>query len=219
MMCSVDGRILTKNWGKLPGIKTYEETGKKHKADAWMCGRVTMERDFASTEPLKLQPHTGKVQRKDFIATKKAKTYAIAVDKDGKLNWQEPAIDGDHLVSVLLESVNDAYLVYLQQKGISYIFGGAIEIDFKLVLEKLRKQFGIKTLLLEGGGHLNASLMQEGLVDELSLLYIPIADGTPGATTLLEITGREDGLAANLKLQKVKELDNDVVWMRYAVRK
>lgn len=33
-MSSVDGRILTKQWGQFKGMSTYEQTGNSHKADA-----------------------------------------------------------------------------------------------------------------------------------------------------------------------------------------
>src|SRR5213593_599077 len=34
---------------------------------------------------------------------------------------------------------------------VSYLFGGRTDVNLKSVLEKLRKEFGIKKLLLEGG--------------------------------------------------------------------
>jgi len=60
-----------------------------------------------------------------------ATTYAIAVDSSGKLGWTKKYIsDGsqnrteDHIVEVLTEQVSDAYLAYLKNIGISYIFDG-----------------------------------------------------------------------------------------------
>jgi 2,5-diamino-6-(ribosylamino)-4(3H)-pyrimidinone 5'-phosphate reductase len=123
MMSSVDGRTLTAHWGNLKGKSSYEETGSTHEAQAWMCGRITMETDFASNKPLHLNNFTGITERVDYIADKNATSFAIAVDKDGKLHWEEPAIDQDHIISVLSESVSDNYLGYLQNLGISYIFG------------------------------------------------------------------------------------------------
>jgi 2,5-diamino-6-(ribosylamino)-4(3H)-pyrimidinone 5'-phosphate reductase len=219
MMSSVDGRILTRQWGKIKGIGTYEQTGSSHKADAWMCGRVTMETDFASDKPLHLKPAEKEVDRKDYIAKAKSKSFAVAVDKDGKLHWEQADIDGDHIISVLTEHVPDNYLSYLQEIGISYIFAGKDEVDFKVALNKLRKLFGIKTLLLEGGGHLNGSLLNDGLIDELSFLHMPVADGSPDTPTLLDVTkGLQKGPATHLKLLEVKQLKNDILWLRYKVK-
>lgn len=218
-MSSVDGRTLAKQWGQIKGLDNYEKTGSQLKADAWMCGRVTMETDFVGNEPLELKESENAIDRKDYIANAKAKSFAIAVDKDGKLNWRQAAIDSDHIISVLTEQVPDKYLSHLQQTGISYIFAGEKEVDFKVALQKLRKLFGIKTLLLEGGGHLNGSLLNAGLIDELSFLHLPVADGTPGTPTLFEISKEVTQLKpTHLKLLSVKELKNDVLWLRYKIK-
>ncbi len=42
-LSSVDGRILTANWGLPASSKYFEEPASKIKADAWIVGRVTME--------------------------------------------------------------------------------------------------------------------------------------------------------------------------------
>ena len=63
------------------------------------------------------------------------------------------------------------------------MFGGKATIDLKSVLTKLRKHFGIEKLLLEGGGKINGSFLAADLIDELSVLIAPVADGTIGAPT------------------------------------
>ncbi|WP_158800018.1 RibD family protein [Pedobacter sp. L105] len=219
MMSSVDGRILTAQWGKVKGMNNYEETGSSHKADAWMCGRITMERDFAEKTQLRLKKADHPVSREDYIANQQAKTFAIAIDAAGKLNWQKAEIDSDHIISVLTEEVTDQYLHYLRETGISYVFGGKKDINFSLVLEKLRELFSIKTLLLEGGGHLNGSFLNEGLIDELSFLHMPVADGSPDTPTLFEVTKNiKKSPASHLKLISIKQLENDIVWMRYKIK-
>ncbi len=63
------------------------------------------------------------------------------------------------MITVLTEAVLDDYLAFLQSKGVSYLFGGKTDLNLKSVLEKLRKEFGIKKLLLEGGGKINGSFL------------------------------------------------------------
>lgn len=218
MMATFNGKIITKNWGKGKQVKQYtklyEKAHKTFDSNAWICGRVTMEKDFAEGVYQK-QKGSARIAKEDFIAEHKAETFAIAVDASGKLAWKTASIDGDHIIEVLTEKVNGNYLKYLQEKGISYIFCGKSEIDFRLMLKKLGKLFPIKTLMLEGGGHLNGSLINEGLIDELSLLYIPIADTTPGAQTIFELgEGLKKHPVHPFKLHKVKQKD-DVIWLRY----
>jgi riboflavin biosynthesis pyrimidine reductase len=217
MMSSVDGRTLTKNWGKVKGMGAYEETGDSYKASAWICGRTTMERDFASGKPLKLQRGGKVIPKTDHLASLNARSFAIGVDKDGKLNWDKSSIGGDHLVVVLNEGVSSAYLRHLRDRGISYIFGGKKELDLKVVLEKLWEGFFIRKLLLEGGGHLNGSFLKAGLIDELSVLHVPVADCNMGAPSIFEDSDGNKVPVSRLKLLKVKKLENDVLWLRYKV--
>jgi riboflavin biosynthesis pyrimidine reductase len=76
--------------------------------------------------------------------------------------------------------------VYISVLLISYIFGGKDRLNFSLVVEKLRHLFSIDELLLEGGGFLNVSFLNEGLIDELSLIIAPMVDGESGSVTLFE---------------------------------
>ena len=112
--------------------------------------------------------------------------------------------------------MSDAYLQYLQTINISYIFAGKDTLDFNQALEQLREHFKIETLMLEGGGHINGSLLSAGVIDELSLLILPLADGTTGTPTTFEIPkGLKPHHAREMKLHAVQKLDHDVVWLRY----
>lgn len=218
MMASLDGRIITKRWGANTSTKAYETTAAHFDAQAWLCGRVTMEQDFTDGLPPDLQPGSAPPDRHDFVADAAATSFAIAIDAHGKLGWEAGAIDDDHVISVLTEQVSDEYLAYLRRQGVSYLFGGARELDFALVLDKLGRRFPIKTILLEGGGHVNGSLLKAGLVDELSLLHYPVIDGAASSPTIFE-QGAQPGPAAQLRLQHVEQLPDGLLWSRYEVIK
>ena len=213
---SVDGRIVTANWKVSPTLyREYERTAERFDANAWMIGRVSME-PYAGTATIPRRGARG-VSRADFVARRDARSYAIALDPSGKLTWSTSSIDGEHVISVLTQRVPDNYLAFLQDSGVSYIFGGKRELDLKRVLQKLRRTFGIKRLLLEGGGTINGSFLAANLIDELSLLVAPIADGGVGTPSLFD-AAHGHGPARVLKLISVKRLRGDIVWLRYGVR-
>lgn len=84
------------------------------------------------------------------------------------------------------------------------------------VLGKLRSLLGIRRLLLEGGGKINGSFLAAGVVDELSTLVAPVADGGVGTPTLFD--AREGpGPARLLKLLSVERRHGDLLWLRYRV--
>jgi 2,5-diamino-6-(ribosylamino)-4(3H)-pyrimidinone 5'-phosphate reductase len=218
MVPSVDGRIVTSRWRLPPGLLAeYERAASTFDADAWIIGRVSME-PYAGKAALPARSGRTPVPRTDFVARSDAPSYAIAIDPRGKLRWESGSIDEEHAVTVLTEEVPDRYLAFLRSRGVSYLFGGKDRIDLPAVLRKLRARLGIRKLLLEGGGKINGSFLAAGLVDELSLLVAPVADGGVGTPTLFD--AREGpGPARRLKLLSVERRRGDLLWVRYGMRR
>ena len=215
MMSSLDGRIIVSRWGDTPNTKEYEVTAATFDSQAWMCGRVTMEKDFTEGLAPDLQPVAAPLDRTDFVAEHGAESFVVAVDAHGKLGWESAYIDDEHIIAVLTEQVRDEYLAYLRRVGVSYVFGGTQELDFALVLNKLGQLFPIQTILLEGGGHINGSLLRAGLVDELSLLHYPVVDGNPSSPTIFE---QGDAPARSFELLSVEQRPEGILWLRYQAK-
>lgn len=113
MVALLDGRTITSRWGAKPNIKAYETTAATLGAQAWLCGRVTMEVDSTTGLPPDLQPGTAPPDRHDFVADTAVTSFAIAIaiDAHGKLGWKARPLD-DHVVAVLTEQVSPAHLRY-----------------------------------------------------------------------------------------------------------
>ncbi|HXH41835.1 MAG TPA: RibD family protein [Thermoanaerobaculia bacterium] len=217
MLPSVDGRIVTRGWELQNATRQYERTAATFHADAWIIGRISME-PYAGRARVPARKSGGGVAREDFVAEHDAMSYAIAIDPSGKLRWQASDIDGEHVITVLTESVSDDYLAFLQARGVSYIFGGKSRIDLAKVLRALRARFGIRKLLLEGGGKINGSFLASNLIDELSILIAPIADGSIGTPSLFDVAGQRMP-ARNMKLLSIEKRSGDIVWLRYKVQR
>ena len=215
MLMSLDGRIVTTNWQmSKDGRAEYEATGASFNADAWMCGRVTMAA-FAKGDGAFSGHHHPAIQKIDYLAPGKHASFAIAIDAAGKLNWQTNEIGGDHVVAVLTEKVSTDYLAALQSHEVSYLFAGRDEIDLSFLLDKLASKLQIKTLLLEGGGNINGSMLRAGLIDELSILVAPITDGSSGTPTLFD-TLEAAPIRARWKLRATERHSDDIIWLRYS---
>jgi riboflavin-specific deaminase-like protein len=88
---------------------------------------------------------------------------------------------------------------------------GRRQIDFAAAFRWLRREWGVRRLLCEGGGELNGALFRAGLVNELHLTLCPrvlggrsaptIADG-PGAVKLAE--------ASQLTLKSMKRVGDEL---------
>jgi len=222
MVTSLDGKILAEKWGDTPTMNKlagkFEIVQDRIGIPAWIVGRTTMEKDFTEfAKPILKKGHQ-EISREDFVAVHHAKRFAITIDGSAKLGWSEPKIGKDHVITILTESVPDAYLAHLKDIGLSYVFAGKTTINLTLALEKLYSLFGIENLMLEGGGKINGAFLNEGLIDEVNQVILPIADGTIETSTMFEIDAlkKKDG-ATLMSLQEVKKIEDDAVWLTYKV--
>jgi riboflavin biosynthesis pyrimidine reductase len=221
MMVSLDGRIHPSRWTRSPDgeranwSRLYARIHETLDGDAWLVGRVTMAEMSRADGP---PPSPGVVEpdRPHHFADRKAGAYAIALDRGGKLRFAKSEIGGDHVVTLLGPHVADSHLAELTAAGVSYVVAQDEAMEVGPLLAVLRSELGIRRLLLEGGGHINGSLLAAGLVDEISLLVAPAIDGGQNVTGVFDAN---EGLAgkANLRLTSAAALEHGVVHLRYAV--
>lgn len=220
MTMSIDGKVTGDFLSKPEcesATESYYQINRDYHADAFACGRVTMEESFThGYQPDLSEYANSNVQREDYIADKDAGFFAVAFDRHGRLGWQtaeiiddDPGYDNAHIIEVLCEDASNAYLAYLQSIGVSYIFAGKEELNLLLVLDKLYRLFGIKKLLLEGGSIINGAFERENVIDELSLVVATMIAGTEGKTLFYESE------IQNYTLTETKLLPDSTVWLHY----
>ncbi|GFE82090.1 2-hydroxy-3-oxopropionate reductase [Steroidobacter agaridevorans] len=218
MTTSIDGRVVVDGWPEpLPKAvhRHYEAIHNRYDAQGWICGRVTME-SFAGAarSEAEVAHEYHDEPRADFVAPGKHDSFAFAIDPSGRCAWRSSDISGDHVVAILTNRVSESYLEFLREQGVSYLLAGEKEMDLSLALEKIGTHFGVKTLLLEGGGRVNGSLLQAGLIDEVSLLIAPVTDGRIGTAALFDIEA-ENATPGSLVLEDLERFDDGFVWLRY----
>ena len=221
MLQSIDGKVTGDFLASPAGSEAtelYYELNRSLNARGFACGRVTMEESFTGGFYPDLNPYKRTpVPEGDFLADPDADFFAVSFDRRGRLGWQGPSIvdedpgyGGAHIVQVLCrKGPKPAYLAYLRQIGVSYIFAGKDELDLPLALHKLSTLFGIRTLLLEGGSVLNGAFEREGLIDELSLVIAPVLAREGDKPLCMSSRG------SAFTLLDSQVYDSGVVWMRY----
>lgn len=118
-------------------------------------------------------------------------------------------------MEVVTEGVADDYLAYLQSIDVSYVFGGKTDIDLARVVQILADELGAKRLIVEGGPHVSGSFVNAGLVDEVSVLVLPLVDGRGEHPASFEITKEEWVKPTYLSLASAEIQDGGAVWLRY----
>lgn len=220
MVTSIDGKVtgnFLNNDFISTGIEKYYDLNRSFAADAFLCGRITMEGSFTNGYYPDLTKYQNiKVAKCDYIARNDAKLYAVACDRKGRLGWKnstiiddDPGYGGAHIIEVLTEEVNDEYLAYLQEINVSYIFAGKSELDLLLAMEKLHSLFNIRKLLLEGGSLINGAFLNANLVDEISIVMVP-ATADKDSKSLFN-----DGLMQKYRLINCEKDDNNNVYLNY----
>lgn len=212
MCTSIDGKIIGDRWGKLAGYKhesdLFENTAASIGIGAWVVGTTTMDEFDGRKSRLPRAPK--KFARRDHVANKNAKSLAIGADAKGVLRFQENEVGGDHVVLLVTERVSNDYLAHLQAAGVSYLFCGTKQIDLPTALRKLGGAFKLRKLMLQGGGTFNGAMLRAGLVDEISHLTVPVADGGAGVATMFDIPGEPPTkAAAKLRLLSHKLLPGE----------
>jgi 5-amino-6-(5-phosphoribosylamino)uracil reductase len=72
--------------------------------------------------------------------------------------------------------------------------------------------------MVQGGGLINGAFLKAGLLDEISHVTIPVADGGAGIASFFDIPHPMPKKATALKLIKRTNLPGGVTWVRYRVR-
>ena len=219
---SVDGNIDGSFFSQpetTSALQEFSRIREEYACDAVISGATTASEIYASSPADDLPKVQEAYPRTDWQAAK-ANKYAVIIDGEGTIRWQngmmERRRDIMHVITVLQENVSDAYIAHLRQAGVSYVFAGKDSLDLPQAVRKLKEQFGIKKMLLSGGGIVDWAFLQARLIDEISLVVPSVIDGGTGLASAFD----DSAFAANhspksLSLIDVQRLDGGCIWLRY----
>jgi 2,5-diamino-6-(ribosylamino)-4(3H)-pyrimidinone 5'-phosphate reductase len=146
--------------------------------------------------------------------------YRVVVDSSARTPLTSYVVRTAKQVPTIIATTSKApvsKIEALRNRGAEVIVSGAgPRVSLTGLLNRL-KGMGIRRLMLEGGGTLNWSMLDKGLVDEVSVAVSPIIIGGTDAVSLVE--GKGTPLVKNgtkLKLLGVEKHGPDLV-LRYKV--
>ena len=200
MVATLDGRITIDGRSGPIGGEADRELfhGLRTQADAVMVGGGTIRTE-------RYGRIVRKPERRERRVAEGLAADPLAVVVTARLYLPEdlPLLkDPDSTVAVLTASANElpptpARVIYLRGPE-------EVELELRPLLERLRAEHGVRSILCEGGPSLNESLFREGLVDELFLSIAPKLAGGPPLTV---VTG--DPLPSPLEASLVSLLEHD----------
>lgn len=107
-------------------------------------------------------------------------------------------------------------LDFLRQQGAQVFILGERRVDLTGALQELKRQ-GVERLMVEGGGSLNAELLELGLVDEIYIYMAPMIFGGADAPTLADGAGLPRSRAISLSLVSLERTPEDGILIHYLV--
>lgn len=231
MICHILSALNGKISGAFMGTEAAQSAGAEYgrirsayRAEAWLYGTTTT-KEFTHYQKPVLKSAYENLPTGDYIAENDLKFYYVSLDTMGEIGWEsgtfrKPGRPDSHVIEILTENTPLAYRAYLREKGVSYVIAGTDILDCKIAISKLKRLFRIDTVLICGGGTVNWTFIQQGVVDELSLLLAPVADGDSKTPTVFE---KSELLSATVPveftLKNVEQLKNNGVRLTYLVKR
>ena len=217
MMASLDGRIDCEMTEQIDDTNHYYGALAQLACPSTLEGKTTLAMHYAQDGEFRPQkPHEDAGPQ--LYKAVDAEGYAVGVDTRGTLLWDDNTTElfGRPLLMILSEKCSQEYLDYLKNKHISFITIGSDGIDLDSAMQTLRTVFGIERLAVVGGGNINGSMLDQGLIDEVSMMYGYGIDGRKGMAAAFD--GRPaDRRPVRLTFKSVEERDG-IVWLRYQVK-
>ena len=186
-------------------------------ADAVMAGARTTD-----SNPITLGPGPAKYRRLRLRHGLAEFNLRIIVSRSGTVNPKAEVFQRRFSPIIILTTrrATASRLRALRAVAAEVKICGTREIDFPRALRWLRKKWGIKRLLCEGGGELNDALFRSGVVDQLHLTVCPKILGGRTAPTIADGLGASSlARAAQLALVSARRHDDEMFFVYRVLKK
>lgn len=220
-------------------LETHYGRAMAFDPDALMAGSMTV-----STALEDIPPETEEDLKNHTIEDNDPRPYWVVVDSKGLckgiLHFFRKMEYIKEIIVLVTEQTPADYLEYLNERGYPIIQTGTTtttetaatgggtgedatvrddskkHVDLKEALKALRDQFDIETLVVDSGGRLVGALLEEGIVDELSLVIFPILVGSEMTQLFDSHLGTKDA-PMKLRLVECESLKNGAVHVQYEI--
>ncbi|HNR43552.1 MAG TPA: RibD family protein [Methanofastidiosum sp.] len=198
-------------------IGLHYQVAGSYEADAHLIGSVTAKSGLEMYSGIIPPERESDFKKKDYAKEDK-RPFWIIVDTKGLLKgimhmYRRFEYCKDVIILLSKNSPTD-YVNYLEDRDYDYILAGDDKIDFPLALDILYSEYNIRKILTDTGGTLNSVLLENGLIDEISLIVTPFI---VGETSQYLFKSLQKNKSFTLELNRVEVLQKNYVFIRYNV--
>ena len=217
MASTLDGKITSsrREFPRYPSERDRDHMDElRARADALMVGVGTLRAD----DPV-LQVRSESAKRSRTEAGKPEDLRIVIILGHGELPVEAKALQFEDGVGTIVATLDGrAATLAPLLPGTTKIWElGRDSVNLTELMRRLAEE-GVRSLLLEGGGELNAGMFRESLVDEINLTVCPCLLGGRDAPTFLEGEGWPMDDRQTLTLLSCDETDGEL-FLRYRVNR
>ncbi|AGF96482.1 dihydrofolate reductase family protein [Methanosarcina mazei] len=155
----------------------------------------------------KIPPEDKEDFKKPDIHPDDTRAYWMIADSRGTLEglmhvFRRSEYSKDIIVLVS-EKTPESYINYLKERDYDFIRAGVERVDVRQGLEIAGERYGFKLVVSDSGGILNSILLEQGLVDEISLVLTPEIVGKSGTNLFRGI--EKSGIQLELSRNEIVE--------------
>ncbi|GAB3580618.1 dihydrofolate reductase family protein [Calidifontibacter terrae] len=194
---SVDGRItlgrsqrlmepaVGARWATMAVAGAFEHRQQELEADAVLEGSGSfVDVDAPIPEWPSPSPGGGSLHS-DYLPAEAPRWFVVA-DSRGRVSWAFTGDDDMRLLVLVCEKTPPGYLARLRELRIAYLVAGLDRVDLRIGLVKLAHDLGVRRVVADSGGTLNASLFSAGLVDLVDVVTLPGLVGGAETPTMFD---------------------------------
>lgn len=155
----------------------------------------------------KIPPEDKEDFKKPDIHPDDTRAYWMIADSRGTLEglmhvFRRSEYSKDIIVLVS-EKTPESYINYLKERDYDFIRAGVERVDVRQGLEIAGERYGFKLVVSDSGGILNSILLEQGLVNEISLVLTPEIVGKSGTNLFRGI--EKSGIQLELSRNEIVE--------------
>jgi 2,5-diamino-6-(ribosylamino)-4(3H)-pyrimidinone 5'-phosphate reductase len=148
-----------------------------------------------------------------------SKQLLVLPDNLGKIS-RNMLLERSSKMNVLVlcsRSTPQNYLNFLEENYINHMIVGYDEVNLATAFEELNIQFGVKTITAHADGVLNANLLADDLVEEISIFMHPTLAGANNDDVYFQNNVENQKL--DLRLLETKVIEDEIVYLKYRIMK
>ena len=192
----------------------YYTVANRFKADMVLFGSETV---YTAAEHY--PPETEKAFTKPADKPDDQRLTWVVPDSRGRLRNLHVFRDSEYCKDIIVlvsASTPPFYLEYLRERNYDFIVAGDDHVDYAKALEVLYNRYNCRIIRTDSGGVLTNALIEQGLVDEISLIVSPclVGTGEPHLFRSLSLPNRMP-----LELISCETVDEKHIFLIYKVLK